>query len=197
MAEKIYKGEIGIRKFRTPIPELKFEGILSWIPSFLRGLTKKIHHDSWQRKYNKLIRKGELHPYESSEGHNLGLTSGLNEMWDLIAGASANHFDNTNARIGIGDDKTTAPADTQTDLQAASNKTYKAMDAGYPTAAATKQLVFKSTFTTSDANYEWGEFVIKQNVSGKCLNRSTNGGAGWGTKTSSDTWVATATLSLA
>lgn len=128
--------------------------------------------------------------------NNLFLTAGMNELWELVTGESANHFDNTNARIGIGDDKTTAPAYGQTDLQAATNKTYKAMDATYPTTPANRTQVFKSTFGSSDANYEWGEFVIKNNVSGICLNRSTNSGAGWGTKTAGTTWEIYADLTI-
>ena len=141
-------------------------------------------------------RSPESKPYEVIEGTNLFLTVGINEIWDLMTGASANHFNNTDSRIGIGNDKATAPADTQTDLIGAS-KTYKAMDATFPTAASNKQLQFKSVFGSSDANYEWGEMCVKHNVSLKVINRSTNAGAGWGTKTVGTSWTITVTLSLA
>jgi len=148
------------------------------------------------QKYAGGVVPGEGEPYEVIEGENLFLTVGINELWSLLTGGSANHFDNTNAQIGIGNDKTTAPAASQTDLQGAS-KTYKAMDTSYPTTPSNGQVQFKSTFGSSDANYEWGEFAVKQSVSAKCLNRSTNSGAGWGTKATGTTWTITVTLSIA
>ena len=69
-------------------------------------------------------------PYEVVEGEgNCLLNIGIDEMWDLIVGDSANHFNNASAQIGVGDSSTAADA-TQTDLQAATNKTYKAMESG-------------------------------------------------------------------
>ncbi len=141
------------------------------------------------------FKEGEDRPYEVIETENLFLTAGVNEIWSLVTGASANYFDNTNAQIGIGDDKTTAPDASQTDLQGL-NKTYKAMEVGYPSSPANGEVQFKAVFGSTDANYEWGEFVIKHAVSGVCLNRSTNNGAGWGIKTSGTTWTVTATLSI-
>jgi len=134
-------------------------------------------------------------PYEVIESTNLFLTAGINEIWSLVTGASTNHFDNTSAQIGIGNDKTTAPAAGQTDLQG-TQKTYKSMDAGYPTTPANGEVQFKATFGPNDANYEWGEFVIKHATSGICINRSTNNGNGWGTKNSGETWTVTAKLSI-
>jgi hypothetical protein len=136
-------------------------------------------------------------PAEVIECENLFLTSGINELWSLVVGASANHFDNASVQIGIGDDKATAPADSQTDLQASTNKTYQGMDSGYPATPSNKEVQFKATFGSGAANYEWGEFVVRNATSGISLNRSTNGGAGWGTKTSGTTWVVTATLGIA
>lgn len=131
--------------------------------------------------------------YDKAEGENIFLTAGINELWGLVTGASANHFDNTNARIGIGDSNTAAAAG-QTDLQAATNKTYKAMDATYPTAASAGAQQFKATFGTSDANYAWQEFVVKQNTSGICIDR---GVSSLGTKAAGTTWVVTVTLTIA
>jgi hypothetical protein len=134
---------------------------------------------------------GRLYGREVAD--NIFLTSGINELWGLFSGASANHFDNTNARLGIGD-SAAAAADTQTDLQAASNKTYKAMDATYPSAPAAKQIVYRATFGSADANYVWNEFVLKHNGTGICLDRGVQA---LGTKAPGTTWVATLTLSLA
>ncbi|MDA8324978.1 MAG: hypothetical protein M0033_02040 [Nitrospiraceae bacterium] len=134
-------------------------------------------------------------PYEVIEAENLGLTSGINEILKLATGQGGTTFTNSNAQIGIGD-STTAPAAGQTDLQAATNKTYKPMNAGYPTAPSGGQVQFQATFGSTDANYAWNEFVIKNVTSGICLNRSTNGGAGFGTKVSGTTWTATTTITI-
>lgn len=134
-------------------------------------------------------------PCEVIECENLFLTTGSNEIWELVIGGSANHYNNGAAQIGIGEDKATAPAAAQTDLQG-SSKTYKGMDATFPNTSG-GSMALKATFGSSDANYEWGEFVVKNAVSAICLNRSTNSGAGWGTKTVGTTWVVTATLSIA
>jgi hypothetical protein len=130
-------------------------------------------------------------PYQIIEGEgNMLLNSGIDEMWDLIIGDSANHFNNAGAQIGVGDSSTAAAA-TQTDLQASTNKTYKGMETGYPTSTS-QQATFKASFGTSEANYAWNEWVVKQSTSGKCLNRKVES---LGTKTSG-TWTLEVTVTL-
>jgi len=130
-------------------------------------------------------------PYEVIEGEgNCLLNAGIDEMWDLICGGSANHFSNTYAQVGVGDSTTTTNA-TQTDLQAATNKTYKGMESGYPTSTDQKA-TFKASFGDSEANYAWNEWVVKQSSSGKCLNRKVES---LGTK-SSGTWTLEVSITL-
>jgi len=133
-------------------------------------------------------------PYEVIEGEgNCLLNSGIDEMWDLITGivSGVDHiYDNSHAQIGVGDSDTAADA-TQTDLQAASNKTYKGMESGYPTSTSQKA-TFKSSFGTGDANYAWKEWVVKQSTSAKCLNRKVED---LGTKTSG-TWTLEVSITL-
>jgi|Deesub1362A_J573_1020465.scaffolds.fasta_scaffold00761_35 hypothetical protein len=45
---------------------------------------------------------------------NILLNEGINEIWNLVIGASANHFDNANAQIGVGDGGLTALTGTLT-----------------------------------------------------------------------------------
>lgn len=134
-------------------------------------------------------------PYEVIEGEgNCLLNSGIDELWDLITGAvsGADHiFDNSHATIGVGDSATAANA-TQTDLQAAVNKLYKAMEATYPTSTAQK-ITCKSSFGSSDANYVWNEWVVRQSTSAKCMNRKV---ASLGTKTDGSTWTLEITITL-
>jgi hypothetical protein len=130
-------------------------------------------------------------PYEVIEGEgNCLLNTGIDEMWDLIVGDSANHFTNAGAQIGVGDSNTAAVA-SQTDLQAATNKTYKGMESGYPTSTSQKA-TFKASFGASDANYTWNEWVIKQSTSAKCLNRKVES---LGTK-SGGTWTLEVNITL-
>lgn len=129
---------------------------------------------------------------DRAQGKNLFLNVGINRIWDLVTGNSSATFTNAEAQIGIGDSSTAAAAG-QTDLQAASNKTWKAMDATFPTSGTSQQAVFKSTFLTSDANYVWAEFAVRRSTGTLLLNR---GVSAMGTKTSAGQWVATVTLSI-
>jgi hypothetical protein len=130
-------------------------------------------------------------PYEVVEGEgNCLLNSGIDEMWDLICGDSANHFNNSYAQVGVGDSTTAADA-SQTDLQASTNKTYKGMESGYPTSTDQKA-TFKASFGDSEANYAWNEWVVKQSASAKCLNRKVES---LGTK-SSGTWTLEVSITL-
>lgn len=133
-------------------------------------------------------------PYEVIEGEgNCLLNTGIDEMWDLITGVVSGNdhiFDNSYAQIGVGDSSTAADA-SQTDLQAATNKTYKGMETGYPTSTSQKA-TFKASFGSTDANYAWNEWVVKQSTSGKCLNRKVES---LGTK-SSGTWTLEVSITL-
>lgn len=140
-------------------------------------------------------REDEFHrlfkPYQVIEGEeNCLLNTGIDEMWDLITGVSANHYTNTTAQIGVGD-SSTAAVPTQTDLQAAVNKTYKGMEAGYPTSTSQKA-TFKASFGSAEANYAWNEWVVKQTTSGICLNRKVES---LGTK-STGTWTLEVSITL-
>jgi hypothetical protein len=80
---------------------------------------------------------------------------------------------------------------TETDL-AGGSKTYKGMEVPYPT-SATQKITLKSSFGSSEANYEWTEWVVKQSASGKCINRKVDV---MGTKASGSTWTLEVTIAL-
>lgn len=106
--------------------------------------------------------------------------------------AAGTPFNNANSYIGVGD-STTAYAAGQTDLQAATNKMRKAMDATYPQ-LATNVITFRSTFATTDANWAWQEWgVFNAAAAGTMLNRKVES---LGTKTSAQTWQFTVTLTV-
>jgi len=127
-----------------------------------------------------------------SEFDNVFLNSGINEIWKLVCGNAGTAFTNALATIGVGD-STTAEDSAQTDLQAVTNKTYKGMEATYPTSGTSQKATFQSSFGSDDANYSWQEFVIKNSSSSICLNRKVSN---QGTKVSGQTWVLTVELSL-
>lgn len=118
---------------------------------------------------------------------NLALNEGIAELLLLLTGGTATAYNNTNARIGVGD-SSTAESASQTGLQAATNKLWKAMDATYPTIAS-QTVTFKSTFGTSEANFAWNEFTVvnASDDTGDNLNRKVSAK---GTKVSGETWIA-------
>lgn len=112
----------------------------------------------------------------------------------MINDSSPTFFTNANAHLCVGD-SSTAYAATQTDLQASTNKLRKAMDTSYPT-RTDNALTFKSTFATGDANWEWIEWgVANASSAGVLFNRKVESPT-LGTKTSAQSWVLTATLTI-
>lgn len=123
---------------------------------------------------------------------NLLLNEGINAMWTLICGGSETAYNNTNARIGVGNSNTTAVA-TQTALIGGSTA-FKAMDGGYPTYGTSQKATFRSTFGSSDGNFAWEEATIDNGASAdKNLNRKVQS---MGTKASGTSWVLTLDVTL-
>lgn len=83
-----------------------------------------------------------LQPVDVREAEgNILVNTGIGLLEDLLIGAGGTAYNNANSSIGVGD-STTAAA-TQTDLQAATNKFRKAMDATFPSRAG-QVLTFRS-----------------------------------------------------
>jgi hypothetical protein len=120
---------------------------------------------------------------------NLGLNEGLQELIDIICGlGTPTKWDSANARLGVGDGTAAADA-SQTGLQG-TNKSFKAMDTGYPQRSA-QTAEWRATFGSVEGNHGWKEFTVVNAVddAGKNLNRKVEDK---GTKASGETW----TLSL-
>ena len=147
------------------------------IPKPVWTITKFVSDGAFER--------GEYYEKKVIEG-NLLLNEGITEFLNLLTGGTAAVFSNANARLGVGD-STAAAAATQTALQAATNKLYTAMEAGYPT--VTNQSVnFRSVFGSSEANFAWEEFSVMNGAdeaTAKNLNRKVSA---QGTKASGQTW---------
>lgn len=121
---------------------------------------------------------------------NIALNEGLQELIDIICGLETpTKWDNSNARLGVGDSNVAEDA-SQAGLQAASNKTFKAMDATYPQRSG-QTAEWRATFGIDEANFAWEEYTVVNAAddTGKNLNRKVTSK---GTKSSGETW----TLSL-
>lgn len=133
---------------------------------------------------------------------NLLVNEGIQRLMDMtmIATLTGTGWNNANAFLGVGD-SSTAEAATQTELQAATNRFYKAMNATFPSRSS-QTSSFQSDFTTTEANYVWNEWTISSGAttasgagftSGTTnLNRKV---ASLGTK-ASGTWTLTGQLTI-
>ena len=151
------------------------------------------YHTKWTiHKYlnDEDYKNNRPYTVEEFEG-NLLLSEGINEMLKLLIGDSATAFSNANAQLGVGD-SSTATSTSQTDLQGSST-CWKDMDTGYPTVSG-RTVTFKSTFGSSDANFAWNEFSVRNGATAnKNLNRRVTSK---GTKASGETWVLTLTITI-
>jgi len=129
-------------------------------------------------------------PWETVEGENLVLTAGATIVLKRLAGITATAIDATNGYMCVGDSATAASVG-QTDLQG-SNKYRQVFDA-VPT-VSTNTLQAVATVGTSNANFHWQEAGLANASSGATLiNRFVQD---FGTKTSSDQWILTVTVTL-
>lgn len=92
--------------------------------------------------------------------NNLLVNAGIQRLEDLLIVAGGQGYNAANSRLGVGND-TTAAANTQTDLQAASgsgNRQFKLVSSG-PTRAS-QTITWVAAFQTGEANFVWNEFCI-------------------------------------
>jgi len=146
------------------------------------------HKSQWKiTRYasEKDFRKGKHYSISEFEG-NVLLNEGISRLHLLLTGGGGANYGNAAAYLGVGDSATAADA-TQTALQAATNKLWKAMEATYPTYAA-QVSTWRSVFGSADANYAWNEFTV--------VNASTDSGdnllrkvSAQGTKASGQVWT--------
>lgn len=133
---------------------------------------------------------GLLLPPESPIEGNLLLNAGIAIVLDLAAALAApTAFSAAAAELGVGD-SSAAEAATQTDLQAAANKTWVGMEAGYPSRSA-QTVTWRGVFGTAAANYAWAEFAVRNGTT--LLNRKVSS---QGTKASGQTWTLDLAITL-
>lgn len=132
-------------------------------------------------------------PYSVSEfKKNLLLNEGINELFTLICSSSGTKFDNTNARLGVGNSNAAEGAG-QTALQGGTT-TFKAMDGGFPTYGTSQKATWRATFQAGDGNHSWDEFTVDNGAAAnKNLNRKVSA---QGVKTNGQVWELTLEITL-
>ena len=128
---------------------------------------------------------GKVLPGKSEFEGNVMLNEGITALLKLLIGAAETAYSNANAYLGVGEGTTAASA-SQTGLSGAT-KTYKAMEAGYPSISG-QTVTFRSVFGSTDANNAWQEFTVANGISdaGVNLNRKVDN---QGTKASGQSWT--------
>ncbi len=120
-------------------------------------------------------------------------TAGATLATAAVIGEAGTYANNSNGHLGVGDSSTAFSA-AHTDLQAATNKVRKAMEASYPTRTGLAVTV-RSLFGTSEANFAWNEWAwFNASTSGTMLTRKVES---LGTKTNTQSWQLTATITFA
>lgn len=141
----------------------------------------------WQPKWiiEKYDKDLKLYEKEVIDG-NLLLNEGIEELLKLLIGDTATAFSNANAYIGVGDGTTAADA-SQTGL-VGTNKTYVAMDTGYPQVTG-NVVTFSATFGPEEGNHAWREFTVCNGDSDTAKNLNRKVESALRSKVSPDTWV--------
>lgn len=155
--------------------------------------------EKFNAKDSKEIKEKGLKPFDVVESTpeaidiNCLLNEGITELINLICAiGSPVAWDNTNARLGVGNDAT-APAPAQTGLIGAS-KLYKAMNATYPQVSA-QDAIWQSDFIDGEAEFDWLEESISNtadDAGDNLCRQNTN----LGTKPGGQTWRLTATITF-
>ena len=177
---------------------MKIEFLKPAIHPFIKWLMRTFevhgeHSAVFDVKYQVIkYRAGHSQPYEWTPWTepNLVVTAGLTHLVRLATGELTTTLTNAAAQLGAGDSSTAAAAG-QTDLQAASNKTWTAMDATYPTAVASNATIFQSTFAAGSASYAWNEVGIARGAATILIGRRVQS---FGTKGAGDSWILRSTL---
>lgn len=125
---------------------------------------------------------------------NCLLNEGINALFTHICSTGGAKWDNANAHLGVGDSPVAEDA-AHDGLQAAVNKFWKGMMAGFPTYGTIQKATWKSEFLGGEANYAWEEFTVVNAAddTGDNLNRKVSP---QGTKISGQVWELSLEISL-
>jgi hypothetical protein len=184
-------GEIIVRKFTNEDYERLVDLEQRW---HARG---KTGDEAFQLALADLERY-KIQPFGEARTHNMFMrATGRKRLWERVTGIAApTLFDNTNAKLGVGD-SLTAVAETQTDLQAATNKLRKAMSATYPSIEGSPndhKLDLRADFISGEAEFTWNEAAtFNAAAAGDMFNRGLFSPSP-GTKPTGQVWTLSETL---
>lgn len=148
-----------IREFARPIIQPVIDPFVKWL---MRTFDVHGYSARFDVRYTiiKFHENDLYNPYEIVRtDSNMIVTTGLTHLVRLATGEVSTTLNNGNARVGSGD-STTAAALGQTNLQAATNKTWVAMDSGYPTNVASNATDFQARFGAGTGTWTWEELGI-------------------------------------
>lgn len=168
-----------------------------------RKLDRIMHRPDWEPSASELIALGVL-PFETYDRANANLITdaGWQMLMNGVAGSAVTKFANASVgRIGLGDTGTAA-AYTDTDMGATTGSTHRQWELinAVPTVGSTHTagLILAAQFPTTDGNFAVAEFALDSGTSGgtgaSVAPFFSHGIASPGTKTSSQTWNTTLTI---
>lgn len=146
-------------------------------------------------KYDREVAPENL--YEVIEcAPNLFLTAGVTRLWELVAGDSTAHLDETATWLAVGDSDT---APTATDANLLGTNRFRKLVTGSPVISG-KQITFSSQFETGEANFAWLEVGVAWSATvaadNTLVSRSAVTSPGLGTKVNTAVWVLNWTLTI-
>lgn len=136
---------------------------------------------------------------------NLLTTAGLGRITSLITGGGGQALSNTATRVGVGDGTGSASVGDNDlfALTGATHRYFQPADSTFPS-FLDGVITIQATFTSANGNFTWNEFGCDigtptvtggTTVNAVLLNHKTS--IAQGTKSLGQTWVATATVTLA
>ena len=137
---------------------------------------------------------GSTLPAHSIIEGNVLLNGGITAALNILTGARANSpWNSGNARIGVGD-SSLAALNTQTGLNATTNKEWMTMASTYPQVSG-QTATWQAIFGSGNAVFAWQEFTIVNaaNDTGDNINRVANN---QGTKVNGQVWTVSVAITL-
>ena len=157
-------------------------------------------HSAWKvdwliEKWHSFSEKcSGIAPYETvTDGQNIILDTGANELLKIISGTGGAAYNNTNTKIYVGTSTTAENASQTGVIATGSNRAYASVDSGYPTVDG-RTVIYRATFGDSEANFAWNEASIVNGteVNSVAMNRKVSS---MGTK-NGGAWTIQITISL-
>lgn len=201
------------RTKRRPLSETGIYAVRSTVEKWDADQTRWVKERSGiLRPEARIFEQLKVRPIEvlHVDGNRLLDTSpavGVQDLWKGVLGTYTQAWDQTHSGLAVGD-SSTAEADNQTDLQAATNKYYEDNDSSFPALNGQNGIDMKSTFGSGIAEWAWNEYgaIIPGSSTPAAITPATTKPTNYtlynrkvaslGTKGAGSTWTLTVTLTL-